>query len=228
MDNDIRIEEKRKNALELIEQLLRVTSAYESKKWVKHYTKIKIALKEKNYQKVIKIHHECKSSMRFTAKWKTSYEMAEVADTDIRRLRVYVEYGIERDSVPLFPTDPVIDKKISERRIRPFFQKLISQIKCFIFLPSPKACLIRKINLLNIEEAFKLESQELHGKLIDSDEKVVYKPKSWDSFIQKMMPGDELWFYRFPDEYWMNLMGQQGYVILRDGKLINTLMTVRN
>ena len=50
----------------------------------------------------------------------------------------------------------------------------------------------------------------------------------WKPFIEKLLPNDELWFYRLPSEFWQRMKGHQGYAIMREGKIISKVMTKWN
>ena len=48
----------------------------------------------------------------------------------------------------------------------------------------------------------------------------------WKPFVAEMMEGDELWRFRSPAQTWTNLSGRAGYAIIRDGKIIRSLVTM--
>lgn len=50
----------------------------------------------------------------------------------------------------------------------------------------------------------------------------------WIEFKSLMQSGDELWFYSSPQESWDELMGTEGYVIIREGKIIAEMVTALN
>jgi hypothetical protein len=47
-------------------------------------------------------------------------------------------------------------------------------------------------------------------------------------FRAQLLPGDELYHYDSHQEEWERLMGSEGYVIVRDGELIDTLVMKMN
>jgi len=53
-------------------------------------------------------------------------------------------------------------------------------------------------------------------------------PERWKEFIRNMQPNDELWYYKSPKETWENLSGCAGYAIVRSGKIVSHLNTVRS
>src|SRR5262249_307979 len=50
----------------------------------------------------------------------------------------------------------------------------------------------------------------------------------WNPFIAEMMPDDELWMFRRPTHTWANMAGRAGYAIVREGKIIRSLVTLLN
>jgi len=105
-------------------------------------------------------------------------------------------------------------------------------IQLFI-LVDIKDCLVRKIDPARIEEAFELEYEEFYMKKRKKNNngsvrKSYFREYEWKPFIAKMLKDDELWFYRLPDEFWQHLQGHQGYVLIRNGKIVDKVITKRN
>ncbi len=50
----------------------------------------------------------------------------------------------------------------------------------------------------------------------------------WREVLALLQPGDELWNYSSPSETWQNLAGRAGIAVVRDGKVVATLMTLMN
>jgi hypothetical protein len=50
----------------------------------------------------------------------------------------------------------------------------------------------------------------------------------WTPFVSLMVPGDQLWRFRSPEHTWANLSGRAGYAIVRDGKVVHSLVTLLN
>lgn len=50
----------------------------------------------------------------------------------------------------------------------------------------------------------------------------------WQKIKSQMQPGDELYRFRSPPETWANLRGRAGIVLVRDGKVIEMLVTSLN
>jgi hypothetical protein len=50
----------------------------------------------------------------------------------------------------------------------------------------------------------------------------------WQELKRTMQTGDELWTFRSPEQEWDRHMGWQGLVLVRDGRLIDELVTAQN
>jgi hypothetical protein len=50
----------------------------------------------------------------------------------------------------------------------------------------------------------------------------------WNPFVGQMLLGDELWRFCSPEDTWANLAGCAGYSIVRDGVVLDSLVTLRN
>lgn len=63
--------------------------------------------------------------------------------------------------------------------------------------------------------------------------KMLNKPFSadnhrWESLKSRMNAGDELWYFCSPPETWRHLAGRAGVALVRDGKVIETLIVLMN
>ena len=52
--------------------------------------------------------------------------------------------------------------------------------------------------------------------------------KSWTSLKEAMQEGDELWTYCSPAETWEHLCGRAGYAVVRDGEIVDDILTEMN
>ena len=50
----------------------------------------------------------------------------------------------------------------------------------------------------------------------------------WRELKSRMIEGDELWQYSSPAEDWKNLMGEAGIALLRNGEIVEVMMTLHN
>jgi hypothetical protein len=51
---------------------------------------------------------------------------------------------------------------------------------------------------------------------------------AWRNLMQLYKPGDELWIYRSSDESWRHLAGRTGIALVRDGVVIDDVVTLMN
>lgn len=100
--------------------------------------------------------------------------------------------------------------------------KLHQENKRFLkSIPDPQDCLVKKVSLAEAE-------QWASDKIIVfvSDPKSEYQEwlkMIWNPFIFKLKDGDELWLFSTPSIYWEHLMGKDGFVILRDKRVVAAL-----
>ena len=50
----------------------------------------------------------------------------------------------------------------------------------------------------------------------------------WVTLKSKMIPGDELWEFRSPPDSWAHLCGRAGVSLVRDGQVIDSIVTLMN
>ena len=50
---------------------------------------------------------------------------------------------------------------------------------------------------------------------------------AWRRFVQQLSDGDELWFFSSPEDTFAKKLGCQGYAIVREGIIRDTLITLR-
>jgi hypothetical protein len=51
---------------------------------------------------------------------------------------------------------------------------------------------------------------------------------AWLSFKNKIRPGDKILDFCSSEHSWQNLAGRAGYILVREGKVIDTLVTIMN
>lgn len=64
--------------------------------------------------------------------------------------------------------------------------------------------------------------------ILDHDEPLTEDWADWRSFKSRIAPGDEIWTFRSPQEEWDAHMGWQGLLLLRQGALVEFLVTAQN
>ena len=50
----------------------------------------------------------------------------------------------------------------------------------------------------------------------------------WTALKARMLPGDEVWYFESGPESWRQLAGREGYALVRDGDVIEALVTGMN
>lgn len=55
-----------------------------------------------------------------------------------------------------------------------------------------------------------------------------FKHDEWVSFVEQILPGDELWSFCSPKDTWDTLCGRAGYAIVRKGEPVVVYVTVLN
>ena len=52
--------------------------------------------------------------------------------------------------------------------------------------------------------------------------------EAWIKMKSQMIEGDEIRAFSAPEEYWKNLAGRAGYALVREGKVIASIVTMMN
>jgi len=55
-----------------------------------------------------------------------------------------------------------------------------------------------------------------------------FQHEEWKQLIAQMDTGDDLWQFRSPPETWRNMCGRAGYVVIRSGQIIGSVVTLMN
>lgn len=87
-----------------------------------------------------------------------------------------------------------------------------------------QSLLIRRVTVAEVHEMI-AEQWEL-PKSIDSewcDAEAEVRAAFDEWFSQRISPEDALWFYDTSDELWNNLAGQNGFALVREGKVIDAM-----
>jgi len=50
----------------------------------------------------------------------------------------------------------------------------------------------------------------------------------WEALKSRMRPGDELWTYQSPPDSWKALHGRRGIALVRNGSVIDSILTAMN
>ena len=52
--------------------------------------------------------------------------------------------------------------------------------------------------------------------------------RDWRALLAQMREGDEFWEFCSPPESWEHLAGREGIALVREGKVIGTILTLMN
>ncbi len=52
--------------------------------------------------------------------------------------------------------------------------------------------------------------------------------QEWEKFKSRIQSGDELWEFSSPEESWKRLAGRAGFCILRQGRIVDAIITLMN
>ena len=55
-----------------------------------------------------------------------------------------------------------------------------------------------------------------------------FKNSEWEALKSEMKPGDEIWTFSSPPETWEALMGRSGIALVRDGEIVQHIVTLMN
>jgi hypothetical protein len=55
-----------------------------------------------------------------------------------------------------------------------------------------------------------------------------YLNGEWERLKAMMLPGDELWGFCSPPDSWQHLAGRAGYALIRNGEVIDCIVTLEN
>ena len=122
--NAERLQAKRQNAIDAIENLLRVVDGFESMDWVRYHKKLLEAVQSNNDSESLGIE---KSGVFVKNRWKISdYLRSEVSKT-ITNLRVYLEYDLDNPLVQISRKVPKIQQLIPEKQIKQLQEAIESE-----------------------------------------------------------------------------------------------------
>ena len=77
--------------------------------------------------------------------------------------------------------------------------------------------LTKRINLHTVEAAHLYE-----GKPFGRNN------PAWERLKGQMVEGDQLWEFSSPADHWQHLCGRAGIALVRDGKILDSLVTMMN
>jgi hypothetical protein len=78
----------------------------------------------------------------------------------------------------------------------------------------PKEWLSARVSVKDVEKA-NIENGRPFG----------YQHRKWERLKGRMEAGDELWEFQSPPASWAHLMGREGYALVRQGEIIEAILT---
>jgi len=91
----------------------------------------------------------------------------------------------------------------------------------------PKEWLRGKVEIRVNEPEEKVQKRRNKRQTPKPNDELILSAKEAESmFGESMKPGDEIWFFSSPPEFWQSLCGSSGYVLVREGEVIDSFTTV--
>jgi hypothetical protein len=88
----------------------------------------------------------------------------------------------------------------------------------------PKGWLKQKTTIEKAEQAHQVSDKRLGPKPVPFG----FINARWEEFKAGIRPGDELWEFSSPDRSWKDLAGRAGFCIVRQGRIIDAIITRMN
>lgn len=82
--------------------------------------------------------------------------------------------------------------------------------------------LTRKLTVAEAEAANSVRDERLGPDAVPFG----FENPTWRQLLADMIPGDELWEFSSPPESWDNLAGRAGIALVREGKVVATILTL--
>ena len=73
-----------------------------------------------------------------------------------------------------------------------------------------------------------VDINEMESDWLDKPGPYGVPTEAWIKLKSKMVEGDEIRAFSAPEEYWKNLAGRAGYALVREGKVIASIVTMMN
>ena len=72
-------------------------------------------------------------------------------------------------------------------------------------------------------------SDDNKRKLVaNSERREQWDVEKWQPFITDLLPEDEVWRFQSPPTTWAKMCGCAGYCVVRNGRILRSLVTIRN
>jgi hypothetical protein len=92
----------------------------------------------------------------------------------------------------------------------------------------PKEWLVEKVSVEQAEQMFPGVVDERTKLTPQIAKPFGYQHDQWEALKAEMKPGDELWTFSSPADYWQHLAGRLGIALVRDGKIVDVIVTTMN
>jgi hypothetical protein len=97
----------------------------------------------------------------------------------------------------------------------------------------PHSWLKERIEVTSLHEVVRRDLNQLGLSNPNGQELLAPGPspawaQKWQTFISRMIAGDELWSFKSPPETWNNLAGVAGYAIVRSNNIVATITSSRS
>jgi len=94
--------------------------------------------------------------------------------------------------------------------------------------PKPIECIEREVTQEEATEIYLQDLARLFEVPADYDRIKKKIEPGWRKFLLKIQKGDTLFLYNTPQEYWNNMSGRKGFLIKRNGKMLEHLLILQN
>jgi hypothetical protein len=92
----------------------------------------------------------------------------------------------------------------------------------------PKEWLVEKISVKQAEQMFPGVNDERTKFTPEIARPFGYQHDRWEALKAEMKTGDELWTFSSPADYWKNFAGRLGIALVRNGKIVDVIVTTMN
>jgi len=92
----------------------------------------------------------------------------------------------------------------------------------------PEEWLVERVDVEQAEQMFPGVSDERTKLTPEIAKPFGYQHDQWEALKAEMKSGDELWTFSSPADYWKNLAGRLGIALVRDGKIVDVIVTAMN
>jgi hypothetical protein len=84
--------------------------------------------------------------------------------------------------------------------------------------------LTKQLTMQEIESRHSVQNERLGPKPVLFG----FQNDQWLELVAQMQPGDELWEFRSPTETWQTLSGRAGIALVRNGEVVDSIVTMMN